>query len=282
MLTCAGGFSMKKKLGGLLVESGLINENQLTAGLGEQQQWGGKLGSVLVDKGFISEADLLRVLARQMGVEFVSIWEKGVNPNAVKLIKPEVAKEHNIFPFAVKDEIITIAMADPGNLKVIDEVEFTTGQKLNPVLGELEEIKLAIRKYYFREVIQDQEFENVVQEMERKKHASMPAPDTFGQTVEIDEGGTVEIHEADSEKLKPSLGAVEAQEEVNFDAPDPSLMPAHHMDMLSEKKPDHPKAMPKNKRAPIIIEKTLVSLINVLIKNGVISKEDLIAEMKSK
>ena len=182
---------MKKKLGDLLVEAGLINENQLTAGLGEQQQWGGKLGSVLVGKGFISEADLLRVLARQMGVEFISIWKTGVNPKAVKLIKPDVAKERNIFPFAVKDDIITTAMTDPRNLQLIDEVEFTTGRKLKPVLAELEEIKLAIRKYYDKEVIQDWEFQNLFQEIERKKHAAMPAPDAFGRTVELDENGVV-------------------------------------------------------------------------------------------
>jgi len=75
------------------------------------------------------------------------------------------------------------------------------------------------------------------------------------------------------------LGAVEVKA-VDLEGPDPSLMPAHHMDLLSEKKPVHPKTM--TKRSPIIIEKTLVSLINVLIKNGVISKEDLIEEMKDK
>ena len=270
---------MKKRLGDLLVEAGLINENQLTAGLGEQQQWGGKLGSVLVGKGFISEADLLRVLARQMGVEFISIWKTDINPKAVKLIKPEVAKEHNIFPFAVKDDIITTAMTDPRNLQLIDEVEFTTGRKLKPVLAELEEIKLAIRKYYDKEVIQDWEFEKLVQEMNRKKHAAMPVPDSFGRTVEIGENGVVkegEAEEVDFEKPDPALGAVEVGEADS----DPSVVPADHMALLSEKKPPKPKE--KTKRSPIIIEKTLVSLINVLIRNGVIKKEDLIEEMKNK
>ncbi len=281
---------MKKRLGDLLVEAGLINENQLTAGLGEQQQWGGKLGSVLVGKGFISEADLLRVLARQMGVKFVSIWKEGINPKAVKLMKPEVAKEHNIFPFAVTDDIVTVAMTDPRNLQLIDAVEFATGRKLKPVLAELEEIKLAIRKYYDKEVIQDWEFENLFQEIERKKHAAMPDPGAFGRTVEIGENGVVEDKEAGEagdipfDEPDPALGAVEAKE-IHLDAPDPSALPADHTALLSENKPSkpkpkkQPKEKEKTKRSPIIIEKTLVSLINVLIRNGVISKEDLVEEM---
>ncbi len=243
---------MKKRLGDLLVDAGLINEDQLSAGLGEQKQWGGKLGSVLIGKGFISEADLLRVLARQMGVEFVSIWREGIDPKAVRMIKPEVAREHKVFPFALNDDTITAAMTDPRNLQVTDAIEFNTGRKLKPVLAALEEIELAIRKYYDRKEVQDWEFENLATEMDRKKHAAVP--ETIGQTVEIGEGGAVEL------------------EEEQFEAPDQSQVP------LSEKK----KQPQKTKRSPILIEKTLVSLINVLIRNGVISKEDLVEEMKDK
>jgi type IV pilus assembly protein PilB len=262
------GEKMKKKLGDLLVEAGFIDENQLTAGLGEQQQWGGKLGTVLVGKGFISEADLLRVLARQMGVEFVSIWKKGINPNALKLIKQDVAKENNIFPYATNDDVINVAMTDPRNLKLIDEINFATGKKLKPALADLEEIKLAIRKYYNREVIQDWEFDALVEELERKTHATMPDPSAFGKNIEIGEGGAVEVNN------------------VELEAPDLSAMPTDHMSLLSESEAPKPKPKPKQqartKRSPIVIEKTLVSLINVLIRNGVISKEDLIEEMKDK
>ena len=249
---------MKKRLGDLLVDAGLINDDQLSAGLGEQKQWGGKLGSVLISKGFISEADLLKVLARQMGVGYVSMWREGIDIKAVRMIKPEVAIEHKLFPFAVDEDTITVGMTDPRNLHVTDDIQFTTGRKLKPVLAALEEIELAIRKYYDRKEVQDWEFENLAAEMDRKKHA--PIPKEIGQTVEIGENGAVEV------------------EEEQFEAPDPSQVPAQHMALLSEKKQQRK----KTKRSPIIIEKTLVSLINVLIRNGVISKEELVEEMKEK
>ena len=262
---------MKKKLGDLLIDAGFITEVQLNAGLGEQEQWGGKLGMVLVGKGFISAGDLLRVLAHQMGVDFVYIWQSRIDLNAVKSIKPALAKKHNIFPYAVTDDTITIAMTDPRNLQLIDDIKFAVNKKLKPVLAELEEIKLAIRKYYDHEVVEDWEFEKLIKGMEKRTHAAMSDPTDMRVNIEIDENGGVEVND------------------VELEEPDASQMPASSMDMLtesetpseSEPKPQ-PKSQPQPKRNAIVIEKTLVSLINVLIRNGLISKEELVAEMKDK
>ena len=160
---------MKKRLGDILIEAGLIDESQLSAGLGEQGQWGGKLGTALINKGFISEADLVRALASQMGSDFISIKEEGLQPVAVNALKADAAKEHGVMPFKLEKETLTIATSDPTDIQSMDTLEFMTGKKVKPVLAVPEEISLAIRKYYDNEDISDSDFERVLTLTRKKK-----------------------------------------------------------------------------------------------------------------
>ena len=142
----------RKKLGELLMQRGLIDEDQLASALAYQRQWGHRLGAALLAKGFISEADLCKALGEELSIPLIDLSEVEPDPRAVKMLKGPFCESHELFPYAV-DEIqrrprLICAMADPLNVAAVDEIEFTTGFRVKAVLAPLSQIHSAIRRYY--------------------------------------------------------------------------------------------------------------------------------------
>jgi type IV pilus assembly protein PilB len=124
----------RPQLASLLLEDGLITENQLHAALAEQQATGQSLGRVLVDSGAISEVDLVRALARQIGLEFVDLDEYSVDGAASSLIPDTVARRHQAMPIGWEDGRLVVAMANPSDVFAIDDIKALTGAELKPVV----------------------------------------------------------------------------------------------------------------------------------------------------
>lgn len=139
---------MRKKLGEILIEKGIIDEDQLAAGLGEQSQWGGKLGTALISKGFITEADLLRCLAIQQGIKSVSLKDMDISLSALRTIKAEEARKYNVIPVHVDRKVLTVAMANPTDLKTIDALRFSTGKNIRPILALDPDLRPLIDRFY--------------------------------------------------------------------------------------------------------------------------------------
>ena len=76
----------KIRLGDLLVQNGLISDEQLVSALGEQRKTGRKLGATLISMGLVSEQALLELLSRHLNVPLINLEQYQVNPNAVKLL----------------------------------------------------------------------------------------------------------------------------------------------------------------------------------------------------
>src|SRR5690606_8519826 len=87
----------RKRLGDLLVESGIISENQLKQALSEQNQ-NQRLGDTLVQKGYITEQQLIEVLEFQLGVPHISLYHYPFDPKLVSIISKDVAKRNLIIP----------------------------------------------------------------------------------------------------------------------------------------------------------------------------------------
>lgn len=138
----------RMRLGDMLIAAGLIDEMQLSAALAHQRQWGGRLGDVLLDKGFLDEVVLYRGLARQMNVPLVSILELDPPRQAIQAVPVELCKKHDLFPVALADREVTIAMVDPSNVPAVDEVAFRTGLRVRTVLAPSREIEWAHRRYF--------------------------------------------------------------------------------------------------------------------------------------
>jgi type IV pilus assembly protein PilB len=156
----------KKKLGDFLKEAGLIDDFQLQTALSHQRNWGGKLGSILVELEFVREEELARVIAENMRIPYVNLFEPELPAASIALMKADVAKKYGVMPVRKEGNSIVIAMSDPLDIEIIDDLRFSTGFVVKPALALESEIKDAIRKYYDGE------------ELVRKPKAVVP----FGKT----------------------------------------------------------------------------------------------------
>ncbi len=139
---------MSERLGELLIKRNFITAEQLKKAQEEQKLRGGRLESNLVKLGYIKEDELLSFLSAQYRVPSVKLSKIEINPNVVKLIPSSVAKKYFIMPINRVGPKLTLAMADPSNIVVIDEVKFMTGFNVEPVVASETEIIDAIKKYY--------------------------------------------------------------------------------------------------------------------------------------
>ncbi|MBM4348924.1 MAG: type IV-A pilus assembly ATPase PilB [Deltaproteobacteria bacterium] len=139
---------MSERLGELLIKRNFITPEQLKKAQDEQKLKGGRLESNLVKLGYIKEDELLSFLSAQYRVPSVKISKIEINPNVTKLIPPSISKKYFIIPINRVGPKLTLAMADPSNIVVIDEIKFMTGFNVEPVVASETEIVDAIKKYY--------------------------------------------------------------------------------------------------------------------------------------
>lgn len=132
------------RLGLMLLEAGLITEEQLKAAL--ESQNGRSLGRVLVDLGFVSEADIAHTLAERMNLEFVDLGAADVDPHAVTLVPEEMAHKYNLLPIGVQNDTLVVAMSDPANIFAIDDLRIVTGREIQPVVATESDISTALSK----------------------------------------------------------------------------------------------------------------------------------------
>jgi len=119
----------------MLFREGLITADQLNQALQEQQQNGTRIGYNLVKLGFINETDLTRMLARQYRMPAVDLTKFEVDPRVAKLIPAELALKHLVLPLKRDGRTLTVAMAEPTNIRVLDDLKFITRFDIFPVIA---------------------------------------------------------------------------------------------------------------------------------------------------
>ncbi len=139
---------MAAKLGQLLITAQLITEEQLRDAVSLQRKEGGRLGANLVRLGYLSEEGLVGFLSRQWGVPAINLSDYKIDPSVLKLVPADVARKYFIIPVARVGATLTIAMADPSNVFVIDDVKFMTGYKVEVVVSGESSILHAISAHY--------------------------------------------------------------------------------------------------------------------------------------
>lgn len=138
----------KKLLGELLVDAGLINEYQLALALGQQRQWGGKIGAELIRLGFIEERELAFVLQEQLGIKWISLYDRTIPDDVINTVPKEVAAKYQVVPIEVSGNTVTVATINPNDMAAMDAVSFAVGKKIRPVMALEYDIRLALAKYY--------------------------------------------------------------------------------------------------------------------------------------
>lgn len=138
------------RLGDVLVEQGWLSPEALEEGLDAQAENGERLGQVLVQQKKITEQELLNALALQLDLEVMeSIEDKELRFDLVEQLPIQYLKKHEIFPFQSEDGTLRIAVNDPLDLEVLDDLRILFGQnEIRPVLVPAREILSAINRTY--------------------------------------------------------------------------------------------------------------------------------------
>lgn len=140
-----------ERIGELLVRQKLISLQQLRKAQEAQRKEGTSLGYALARMGFVSDDQITEFLSQQYRVKPVNLREKEIDPEILKLIPPDVCERHRIIPVARSGSTLMVAMADPSNLHAIDDVKFTTGYNVEPMVSSESAISEAIDRHYHRE-----------------------------------------------------------------------------------------------------------------------------------
>ena len=140
----------RKKLGEMLVEAGVISDQALRMALAEQRRWGGTLGRTLVDMKAISEQELVAALSQQLALPTVDLDNLEISPTILELVPGELAEQYSVVPFAQPMKFLDVAMADPTNLGVIDELRIRTQLNIRPYLVGPKMIERALATHYRR------------------------------------------------------------------------------------------------------------------------------------
>ncbi len=139
---------MSKRLGELLIKANLVTSEQVEKALAEQKTTGGSIGTNLVKLKYIDEETLLAFLSKYYNVESANLSRVQIDEKATKLVPASTAKKHLLIPIKRVGPKLIVAMSDPSNIIVIDEIKFITGYNVQPVVAMDRDLVEAIKKYY--------------------------------------------------------------------------------------------------------------------------------------
>jgi len=133
-------------IGVMLLEEGLLTRNDLERAAGIQAESGGPLTRILVEEHIVAEADLVKTLARHIGIEYVDLAEIAIDPAAAALVPESLARRYSVMPIGFDGDRLVVAMADPGNVLVMDDLRAVTGLHVVPRISTRSGIEDAIRR----------------------------------------------------------------------------------------------------------------------------------------
>jgi len=139
---------MGSNLGELLLQEKLLNSDQLKNVLEFQKKNEVTTPTAIVSLGYISEEEMAQALSRQLGYPYINLDQFEVYPDVINLIPVEIAKNYLIMPIHRIRSFLTLAMVDPTDLDVIEDIRFRTGLSIQPVIASETGIMNAIKKYY--------------------------------------------------------------------------------------------------------------------------------------
>ncbi len=138
--------AQRENIGAILVREGLVTDDDLKRARAIQTESGEALTRVLVEESLIDETKLVRVLAGHMGIEFVSLADEKVDPAAAALIPETLSRRYSVIPYGFDDDALLVAMADPSNVLVVDDIRAITGMRVVPRISTRSDIDDAIRR----------------------------------------------------------------------------------------------------------------------------------------
>lgn len=146
----------RKRLGDLLVDAGVLTEEQLMEALQKQRELGLRLGETLIELHFTDENEITEALHRQMGFPIAKLREAKLTPEVVALLPETIVRKHRVVPFEVDEEnpnILRVAMEDPLDILAIDDLSIVTNMQIEAMVATPSDIHFGIERYYGNEQV---------------------------------------------------------------------------------------------------------------------------------
>lgn len=134
-----------KRLGKVLVQAGLITQDQLEEALAQDD--GLSLAATLSNLGYADDVKIAQEVARAMGLVYVDLGTYDIDPNAATSLSSDLAKRYTILPIKVQDDELVVAMSDPANIFAIDDLRIVTGYEIRPVVASESDLLSAIERF---------------------------------------------------------------------------------------------------------------------------------------
>ena len=159
-----------RRFGQILVDLGYLTEDQLWDVLEAKKQGQGELtGQIAITMGFITEAQVTEALAEQWGMPVVNLAETTIPAKALELVPQTMADVYKIIPISLKDNVLTVAMADPQNLGALDDLRSMLGVDVRGAVSNARDVEAAIARQYAG---REESIEDIIAKLEEDAPAS--------------------------------------------------------------------------------------------------------------
>ena len=138
----------RRLLGQILKEQGLIHEGMVQEALQIQRDRGGRIGEVLVDMKCVEVTDVARALASQAGLAHHDLDAEPPTAEALAKVDLATARAFGIVPIRLEGSTLTVALADPANVPMLQDLGFTTGCEIAGVIADAKQIEAGLEKHY--------------------------------------------------------------------------------------------------------------------------------------
>ena len=153
-----------RRIGQILVDLGFIDDDQLDEILVEQESRPNELlGQIAIGLNLINDGQLAQALAEQMGLQVISLDDLMIPPEVLIQVTEPMAQLYRVIPVKFEDNTLTVAMCDPQNITIQDELRTFLGFDIRSVVATQQDIDRALERYY---AASGESFENLVQDME--------------------------------------------------------------------------------------------------------------------
>ncbi|UCD55407.1 MAG: hypothetical protein JSV93_01000 [Candidatus Omnitrophota bacterium] len=142
---------VKKQLGELLIERGIITKAQLEKALQVQKEKGGLIGQILVVLGFTKEEEIAKALTVQYGFPFLPLESYELNKNVVRLIPENVCRQYCLIAIDKIGDTLTVSMSNPLNMKAAEDIELLSKCNVQIFVSTMTDINKALDKFYGKE-----------------------------------------------------------------------------------------------------------------------------------
>lgn len=166
-------------IGELLVSEKVINQEQLDTSLKEQRKTGKSLCQIIIDLGFSTEEKVFSVLSSQLSIPYVRIKDRKIDKSVIEKVPAKIASHYKLMPIELSEKTLTVAVIDPTDVHMLDDIKLLLGFEIMPVLGGEKDILEAIRRYYG---IGADTIERIMAESAPTEELKLPSPAT--QSVE--------------------------------------------------------------------------------------------------